>query len=102
MRIEVLLIIEVKKLRQEPRQALHRALLRRGWLSTAEGTYRIALETDADDKQIVNYVGRDVKEAEYVAGLQNVESVIILNSGEPGPHSRYDQMQGTGSDVNLI
>ncbi len=102
MRIEVLLIIDVKNIPPEPLAALSRALLRRGWLSTSEDTFRIALETDAGDKQIVNYVGRDVREAEYVAGLQDVESVIVLNSGEPGPHSHFDQMQGTGSDVNLI
>jgi hypothetical protein len=102
VRIEVLLIIDVKRIRPQPLEVFHRALVRRGWHSTAKGTYRIALETDADDKQIVNYVGRDVREAEYVAGLKNLQSVIVLNSGNSPPFDSYDQMQEEGSDVSLI
>ncbi len=101
MRIEVLLIVDVKHVGPEPLEVLQRALQRRGWFPSADGTFRIALETEASDEQVVKYVDRDVKEAEYVAGLQNLESVCILNSGESKPSSRQD-LQTTGSDVNLI
>lgn len=101
MRIEVLLIIDVKHIDQEALSVLDRALKRRGWFATSPGTFRIALETNADDEQVVKYVNRDVKEAEYVAGVQNLESVCILNSREPGSVDNHD-LQKTGSDVNLI
>lgn len=102
MRIEVLLIIDVKIIPPQPLVVFDRALSRRGWVSGSKGNYRIALETDAGDKQIVNYVGRDVKEAEYVAGLQDVQSVVLLNSRDSGSQNPFDQMQDAGSDVSLI
>jgi hypothetical protein len=105
MRIEVLLIIDVKEIPADPLTALRRALERRGWLSTSENMFRIALKTQASDTEVVNYVERDVREAEYVAGLQDVQSVCLLNSREHDQNAltcEWDPLQETGSDVNLI
>lgn len=101
-RIEVLLVIEVKEAAPDAVEAMGRALQRRGWLPTSENMFRIALKTQAPDTEIVNYVERDVREAEYVAGLQDLKSVCILNSPSYDDIlPEWDPLQETGSDFNL-
>ena len=103
MRIEVLLVVEVKHAPPGAVAVLGRALRRRGWKASSESMFRIALKTQAGDTDIVKYVERDVREAEYVAGLHDLQSVCVLNSpDDDASPAEWDPLQETGSDVNLI
>ena len=100
--LEVLLVIDVKHIADGSVAVLGHALRRRGWQAASENMFRIALKTTASDADVVKYIERDVREAEYVAGLQGLQSVCILNSPDDDFSSaELDSLLETGSDVNL-
>lgn len=84
MRIESTLFIELPDVPAETLAVFRRAIQRRGWRALSRLTYRAVLEGRYDDLQIVQKSERDLRQAEYVSGIQGATAVCLIRECETG------------------
>jgi hypothetical protein len=83
------LVVVHPELSGEHIEILGRALQRRGWQPLSTHAFRQEQDMHQDDKQIVKQAERDLRQAEYVAGLHGLEAVCLVEEiDEPSRRPR--------------
>jgi hypothetical protein len=78
MKTNAMLVIVHPELDGEIVEVLGRAMQRRGWRPTSSHSFRSEFDSHHADHQIVKRAERDLRQAEYVAGVRGLEAVCLV------------------------